>query len=65
MRKILIKKTGYNTYLIYVNHDGINIACEIANDEIEKNISINTFLLVYFSDYSKGNIKSIVEEITL
>ena len=65
MKKIIVKETSQNTYLIYVTVDGINIACEIANNHEEKIISVNTFLLVYFYDYTKDDIKNIVEEITL
>jgi hypothetical protein len=65
MKKIIVKETSENTYLIYVNVDGINIACEMANNQEEKIISINTFLLIHFYDYTKNEVKDIVEEITL
>lgn len=65
MKKIIVKETSQKTYLIYVTVDGINIACEFANNREEKTIAVNTFLLVYFYDYTKDDIKNIVEEITL
>ena len=44
MKNIIVKKKGNGTYLIYVICDNINIACEIANNEKERIIAVNTFL---------------------
>jgi len=65
MKNIIVKKTRKNTYIIYVLHDNVNIACEMVNSETEKIIAVNTFLLVYFPDCTKHDIKHIVKEITL
>lgn len=65
MKNIIVKKTGGSKYLIYVLHDNINIACEMANSESERIMAVNTFLLLYFEDCTKYDIKDIVKEITL
>jgi hypothetical protein len=62
MKKIIVKKNNNGTYLIYVIHDNINIACEIANNEKERVIAVNTFLLTYFPDCTKNDVKYIVKE---
>lgn len=65
MKKITIKETGENTFLIYVKHGEINIECELAKNKKEKTLAVNTFLLKHFPDCTKYDIKDIVEEITL
>ena len=62
MKKIIVKKNSSGTYLIYVIYDNINIACEIANNEKERIIAVNTFLLTYFPDCTKNDVKYIVKE---
>ena len=62
MKKIIVKKNNNGTYLIYVIYDNINIACEIANNEKERIIAVNTFLLTYFPDCTKDDVKYIVKE---
>jgi hypothetical protein len=62
MKKIIVKKNSSGTYLIYVIYDNINIACEIANNEKERIIAVNTFLLTYFPDCTKDDVKYIVKE---
>ncbi len=62
MKKIIVKKNSNGTYLIYVICDNINIACEIANNETERILAVNTFLLTYFPHCTKDDIKYIVKE---
>lgn len=62
MKNIIVKKNSRGTYLIYVIYDNINIACEIANNEEERIIAVNTFLLTYFPDCVKDDVKHIVKE---
>lgn len=62
MKKIIVKKNSSGTYLIYVIYDNINIACEIANNEEERIMAVNTFLLTYFPDCTKDDVKHIVKE---
>jgi hypothetical protein len=62
MKNIIVKKNSSGTYLIYVIYDNINIACEIANNEQERIIAVNTFLLTYFQDCTKDDVKHIVKE---
>lgn len=62
MKKIIVKKNSSGTYLIYVIYDNINIACEIANNEKERIMAVNTFLLTYFPDCTKDDVKYIVKE---
>jgi hypothetical protein len=62
MKKIIVKKNSNDTYLIYVVYDNINIACEIANNEKERVIAVNTFLLTYFPNCTKDDVKYIVKE---
>jgi hypothetical protein len=62
MKNIIVKKNSSGTYLIYVIYDNTNIACEIANNEKERIIAVNTFLLTYFPDCTKNDVKYIVKE---
>lgn len=62
MKNIIVKKNSSGTYLIYVIYDNTNIACEIANNEKERIIAVNTFLLTYFPDCTKDDVKCIVKE---
>jgi hypothetical protein len=62
MKNIIVKKNSSGTYLIYMVYDNTNIACEIANNEKERIIAVNTFLLTYFPDCTKNDVKYIVKE---
>ncbi len=65
MKNIIVKKTKNNKYLIYVSLDNVNIACEMANNESERIMAVNTFLLLHFEDCTNYDVKDIVKEITL
>jgi hypothetical protein len=62
MKNIIVKKNSSGAYLIYVIYDNINIACEIANNEKERIMVVNTFLLTYFPHCTKDDVKYIVKE---
>lgn len=65
MKNILVKKIRDHQYLIYVLHDNVYIACEMANNESERIMVVNTFLLLHFDDCTKYDVNDIVKEITL
>jgi hypothetical protein len=62
MKNIIVKKNSSGAYLIYVIYDNVNIACEIANNEKERIMAVNMFLLTYFPHCTKDDVKYIVKE---
>ena len=76
MKKIIIKETDrfysrkkknkyISEYLVYVNVDGNNIACEIALGDNERAIAVHEFALTYFQHLDKyTDIINYIEEIT-